>query len=82
LRINESIAFNKLKQALTSPLVLRLPDFSQRFFIEYDACGTRIGDILIQQGQPIAFFSEALKGSSLALSTYEKRDVGHCQSHP
>jgi hypothetical protein len=49
-----------------------LPDFSQRFFIECDACGTGIGAILIQQGQPIAFFSEALKGSSLALSTYEK----------
>jgi hypothetical protein len=70
--INESTAFNKLKQALTSPPVLRLPDFSQRFFIKCDACGTGIGVILIQQGQPIAFFSEALKGSSLALSTYEK----------
>ncbi|XP_011027642.1 PREDICTED: transposon Ty3-G Gag-Pol polyprotein [Populus euphratica] len=70
--INESTAFNKLKQALTSPPVLRLPDFSQRFFIECDACGIGIGAILIQQGQPIAFFSEALKGSSLALSTYEK----------
>ena len=70
--ITESTAFNKLKQALTSPPVLRLPDFSQRFFIECDACGTGISAILIQQGQPIAFFSEALKGSSLALSTYEK----------
>ncbi|XP_073260170.1 uncharacterized protein [Populus alba] len=80
--INESTTFNKLKHALTSPPVLRLPDFSQCFFIECDAYGTGICIILIQQGQPTAFFSKALKGSSLALSTYEKRDVGHCQSHP
>ena len=67
-----SQAFTKLKQALTSPPVLRLTDFSQQFIVECDASGTGIGAILIQQGQPIAFFSQALKGSSLALSTYEK----------
>ncbi|XP_052299962.1 uncharacterized protein LOC127903656 [Citrus sinensis] len=66
-------AFDQLKTALTSPHVLRLPDFSQRFVIECDASGIGIGAILSQQNRPVAYFSEALKGSALALSTYEKK---------
>ncbi|KAK9225705.1 hypothetical protein WN943_010749 [Citrus x changshan-huyou] len=66
------VAFNQLKTALTSPHVLRLPNFSQRFVIEYDASGIKTGAILSQQNRPIAYFSEALKGSALILSTYEK----------
>jgi hypothetical protein len=61
-----------LKEALTSPPVLRLPDFTQQFVIECDASGIGLGAILLQQNQPIAYFSEALKGSALLLSTYEK----------
>lgn len=60
----------QLKKALTTAPVLQLP--SQKFIIECDACGTGIGEILSQQGQPIACFSEALKGTMLALSTYDK----------
>jgi hypothetical protein len=67
------MAFQQLKEALTSPPILRLPDFTQRFVIECDASGIRLGAILLQQNQPVAYFSEALKGSALALSTYEKK---------
>ena len=66
------MAFKQLKEALTSPPILCLPDFSQPFVIECDASGLGIGAILTQQNQPVAYFSEALKGSALALSTYEK----------
>ncbi|XP_068636134.1 uncharacterized protein [Aristolochia californica] len=66
------IAFQLLKEALTSPPTLRLPDFTKRFVIECDASGIELGAILTQQNQPVAYFSEALKGSALALSTYEK----------
>ena len=64
--------FNRLKQALVSPPTLRLPDFTQTFIVESDACGVGIGAILIQEDHSIAFYSEALKGSALTLSTYEK----------
>ena len=66
------MAFKKLKEALTNPPILCLPDFSQRFVIECDASGIGIGVILSLQNWPVAYFSEALKGSALALSTYEK----------
>ena len=66
------MAFNKLKQALTSPPVLRLPNFAQQFAVECDACGDGLGAILSQDNQPIAYYSEALKGKARLLSTYDK----------
>ncbi|XP_042950090.1 uncharacterized protein LOC122282205 [Carya illinoinensis] len=65
-------AFCKLKEVVTQPPVLALPDFTLPFTIECDASGTAIGAVLMQKGQPIAFFSQALKGRSLSMSTYEK----------
>ncbi|KAJ8759923.1 hypothetical protein K2173_010069 [Erythroxylum novogranatense] len=67
-----TIAFNELKQAWSSPPVLQLPNFSKTFVVESDASGKGIGAILSQEGRPIAYYSEALKGSMLTLSTYEK----------
>ncbi|KAH7528992.1 hypothetical protein FEM48_Zijuj05G0136200 [Ziziphus jujuba var. spinosa] len=39
-------SFSKLKEALTSPPVLGLPDFSQPFVIECDASGRGLGAVL------------------------------------
>ena len=62
-------AFQKLKLAMTKARVLSLPDFSKKkFFIECDAFG--VGAILFQD-RLIAFFSQALHGKNLLLSTYE-----------
>ena len=61
-----------IKGRLDVPPVLLLTDFSQPFVIESDACGVGIGAILSQGDQPIAYFSEVLKPSVLAWSTYEK----------
>jgi hypothetical protein len=66
------MAFNKLKQALTSPPVLRLPNFAQQFAVECDACGDGLGATLSQDNKPIAYYSEALKGKARLLSTYDK----------
>jgi hypothetical protein len=65
-------AFVKLKTTLVTPLVLRLLDFEQPFVVECDASGTGLRATLSQNDQPITFFSEALKGSVRALSTYDK----------
>ncbi|GLT71301.1 hypothetical protein SLA2020_433320 [Shorea laevis] len=65
-------AFHHLKKVITNPPVLKLPDFTKTFTIECDACGNGIGAVLMQEGQPIAFYSQALKGRALMLSTYEK----------
>lgn len=65
-------AFQSLKQALTTALVLGLLDFTQSFIIECDDSGTGLGAMLMQEAQPIAYFNEAIKGTAQTLSTYEK----------
>jgi hypothetical protein len=65
-------AFNQLKEAMTTPPVLGLPDFTKAFIVECDASGEGIVVVLMQTGQPLAYLRQGLKGKSLHLSTYEK----------
>lgn len=65
-------AFEKLKEAVTTPPVLALPDFTRSFTVECDASGVGLGVVLMQDGKPISFFSKSLKGRELSLSTYKK----------
>lgn len=66
------MALKQLKEALTSLLVLCLPNFSQRFVVEYDASGVDLNTILTQNNCPVVYLSEALKGSALTFFTYKK----------
>lgn len=65
-------SFQALKTALCHSPVLALPDFSQPFSIETDACGVGVGAVLMQNGHPLAFISKALGPKSQGLSSYEK----------
>lgn len=65
-------AFQMLKQAMVSPLVLALPDLFQEFVVETDACGVGIGAVLMHQGHPLAFISKALSTIHQSMSVYEK----------
>ena len=70
--VEADFAFQHLKAAVMSPPILALPDFSKPFVIECDSSSVGIGTVLMQGQRPIAFHSQALKGKSLHLSTYEK----------
>ncbi|VFQ91342.1 unnamed protein product [Cuscuta campestris] len=65
-------AFTHLKHAMSTAPVLRLPDFALPFVIETDACSTGVGAVLLQNEQPVAFFSKKLGPRKLAASTYHK----------
>ena len=64
--------FETLKQKLINAPLLALPNFSKTFEIKCDASNVGIGVVLLQEGHPIAYFSEKLKGSHINYSIYDK----------
>ena len=65
-------AFDTLKDKLTHAPLLQLPNFTKTFDLECDACGIGLGGVLLQEGKPVAYFSEKLSGPCLNYSTYDK----------
>jgi hypothetical protein len=68
-------AFVALKQAMTSPPVLALPDFLAPFVLETDASGYSLGAVLMQQCRPLAFLSKTLGVKAFSQSIYEKESM-------
>jgi hypothetical protein len=65
-------AFDTLKNKLTHAPLLQLPNSNKTFELECDASGFGLGGVLLQDGKPVAYFSENLSGPSLNYSTYDK----------
>jgi hypothetical protein len=68
-------AFNILKTKMTTTLVLALPNFALPFTLETDASCSGIGVVLMQQGQPITFYSQALGPKATTQATNHKETL-------
>jgi hypothetical protein len=64
-------AFHTLRQHLTSSPVLVQPDNSKPFEVFYDASGTGLGCVLMQEGWVIAYASRALRPHELNYLTHD-----------
>jgi hypothetical protein len=67
-----SRAFQTLKMAMCTTPILTLPDFTKTFVLECDASGKGIGNVLMQEGHPLAFTNKQLFERNLGKSIYEK----------
>ena len=69
-------SFQRLKDALTSAPVLKLPDFSQPFIVRTDASDIGIGAVLMQDDEgrlrPVCFESRKLKSTEINYKVREK----------
>lgn len=61
-----------MKSALTSALVLLLPNFENKFVVETDASTTYIIDVLMQDIYPIYYINKVLGPRHQSMSAYEK----------
>ncbi|PNF27381.1 hypothetical protein B7P43_G17494, partial [Cryptotermes secundus] len=69
-------AFEALKEAISTPPVLQVPDFSKEFVLVCDASDLAVSAVLNQRCEselaPIAFASRLLSATERKYSTYEK----------
>jgi len=70
-------AFDRLKEALTTPPVLALPRRGRKYVVDVDACGTQVGAALLQEQddgklQPVAYISRRLATNELPCGVTEK----------
>ena len=72
--------FDEFKGAISSELVLRLPNLELPFEVQTDASDRALGGVLVQEGHPVAFESRKLNGAEQRYSTHEKEmtAVIHC----
>ena len=65
-------SFEKLKNILMSDMILKYPDFNQKFILTTDASNYALGAVLSQKKGPIAFASRTLNKHECNYSTIEK----------
>jgi hypothetical protein len=68
----ETKSFEQLKEVMCKAHVLTTTDFTKTFIVECDASGNGIGVVLMQEGRPLDFESQPLKGKDLHKHIYEK----------
>ncbi|RVW76470.1 Transposon Tf2-12 polyprotein [Vitis vinifera] len=66
------MAFEGLKEVISTKPVLQLPDLDLPFEVQIDASDRALGGVLVQEGHPVAFENRKLNNAEQRYSTHEK----------
>jgi hypothetical protein len=76
----QQAAFDTLKRVITTPPVLKMPDFEKEFVLQTDASGLAVGAQLLQEYNgvlhPVAYASRLLDKHEINRSTVEVECIG------
>ena len=68
----QQLAFDTIKECITTAPVLLLPDWNEPFEVIVDASKVATGAVLMQHGHPVAYESRKLQGAETRYSTREQ----------
>jgi hypothetical protein len=74
------MAFQALKNALSTAPVLQLPAFDRVFMVDRDASGSGFGAVLHQVTGPVAFFSRLFAARHAMIAAYERELISLVQA--
>jgi hypothetical protein len=65
-------AFDKIKQQVSQETLLAFPDFEKEFHAYTDASKTQLGEVIMQEGKPLALYSRKLNSAQTRYTTGEQ----------
>ena len=71
----ENKTSDEIKKAVAQETLILYPDFNKRFDIHKYARDYQIGEVIIQNSKPIAFYSQKLTGQQTWYTVTEKKFI-------
>jgi len=68
----QQTAFDEIKKAMSRETLLSFPDFTKEFHVHADASDYQLGAVIMQEGQPLAFYSRKLNDAQKNYTTGEQ----------
>jgi hypothetical protein len=63
---------DEIKQKVSQETLLAFPDFEKDFHVQTDASNKELGSVIMQEGEPLAFYSRKLSSAQTRYTTGEQ----------